>query len=185
MSEQAPSSGEQSREAIEAPEHKAEQSASENHEQASASADQIENIRKNIDQAATPKEKASNLGEQPKAPTPTYVNRELKSLALNRSLKQIQHKLPAAQRGLSKLVHQPLIKNVSEVSAKTVARPSGLLGGGICAFAGSLAYFYVAKHTGYSYNYLLFTAFFVVGFAVGLVIETIVFVFTRKHRSRY
>jgi hypothetical protein len=60
---------------------------------------------------------------------------------------------------------------VSGATGQTLARPSGLLGGGICALLGSLIYLYLAKHIGFNYNYLLFVLFFGGGFIIGLVIE--------------
>lgn len=115
-------------------------------------------------------------------PAPTIINRELKNLALDRSLKQLQRKLPAPQRVLSKVVHQKAVRVVSEAAGKTVSRPSGLLGGGLVAFLGSSTYLYFAKHLGFHYNYLVFLLLFIGGFAVGLLLELAVWVATRKHR---
>ena len=75
---------------------------------------------------------------------------------------------------MSRIIHQPAIDAASEATAKTIARPSGILGGGICAFAGSLFFLYFAKHDGFHYNYLLFLVFFIGGFAIGLLFEVLV-----------
>lgn len=112
---------------------------------------------------------------------PQYIDRALQKIGLNQQLKQIRRKLPASQRTLSKVVHQPVVKAVSEVSAKTITRPSGLLGGGICAFLGSSGYLYLAKHIGFQYNYLVFLLLFVGGFAVGLALELLLSLFRPKH----
>ncbi len=125
--------------------------------------------------------KAAEKAAQPA--TPTHVTRELKKIALNRELKQVQRKLPAPQRVLSRLVHQPAVRAVSEAASKTVSRPSGLLGGGVVAFLGSSGYLYLAKHIGFAYNYLVFLLLFVGGFVVGLGLELVVWLALAHRRS--
>lgn len=147
--------------------------------------DQLETIRQNIEQAATHTkiEHQALRGENSNpTPTPTYVNKELKTMALQRSLRRIQRQLPAPVRLFSKVVHQPAIRRASTVTGATVARPSGLLGGGICAFLGSLGYIYATKHLGYTYNYLLFIWLFAGGFCIGLCIELAIRFFGRISR---
>lgn len=114
-------------------------------------------------------------------PAPAPVNRELKKLTLQRELSHIQRKLPKADRALSKVIHQPAVRLVSDAADKTVTRPSGLLGGGVMAFLGSVLYLYLAKHIGFSYNYFVFLLLFVSGFAFGLLLELIARSLTRKH----
>ncbi|MDB5170855.1 MAG: hypothetical protein JWO35_549 [Candidatus Saccharibacteria bacterium] len=114
---------------------------------------------------------------------PKQINRELKNITLKRELNQIQRKLPAPKRALSKIVHQPVIRAVSETAGKTVSRPSGLLGGGLVAFLGTSGYLYLAKHLGFEYNSFVFVALFAGGFVVGLVLELLVHLATAGHRK--
>jgi len=76
-----------------------------------------------------------------------------------------------------------VVRITSEAASKTISRPSGLLGGGLMAFAGSLVYLYLAKHIGFRYNYLLFTLLFVGGFAVGLCLEVIIWLVSRQRKA--
>jgi hypothetical protein len=99
------------------------------------------------------------------------ASKDLRKISLGKELVHIRNKLKPADRAGSKLIHNPLVKNISEVSAKTITRPSGLLGGGIFAFLGSGLYYYLTKHVGLKYNYLLFLLLFVGGFILGLIIE--------------
>lgn len=119
------------------------------------------------------------------APAPTYINRELKMITLRRELQHIRRKLPAPQRALSRVIHQPVIRAVSEASAKTVSRPSGLLGGGLVAFIGTSAYLWLARHNGLEYNYSVFLALFVGGFFFGLFLEYAVYLATLRHRQAH
>src|SRR5690606_36501416 len=99
------------------------------------------------------------------------ANRELKDLAYRRTLKRVQSKLPAPARAFSKVIHNPAVEAASELAGKTVARPSGVLAGGVAAFLGSSLFLWVARHYGYEYNYVLFALCFVGGFFVGLLVE--------------
>lgn len=112
--------------------------------------------------------------------SPLYVQRELKENTWNRTMTRVRKKLPAPSRAFSKVVHQPVVDAVSRASENTVARPSGLLMGGIFAFLGSSFFLWMAKHYGFEYNYLLFFMFFVGGFLAGLIVEMLLYVFRRK-----
>lgn len=115
------------------------------------------------------------------------INHDLKKITLQRELTQIRRKLSAPERTLSKVIHQPVVRAVSEVSGKTISRPSGLLGGGILAFVGSTGYLLLAKNLGFSrYNYVIFLALFAAGFVIGMILELIVWAVTRpRHHAKY
>lgn len=97
--------------------------------------------------------------------------KQLKANAYQKSMRQIRSKLSKPDRTLSKVIHNKTVENISEVSGKTVARPSGLLGGGICALTGSVFLLYMSKHYGFQYNYALFFMLFVGGFFIGMLGE--------------
>lgn len=158
------------KERIEALQHKAESEANKSkHEHR----DNLEHIRSKVESTAQSKHehKAAHHQEKAEDERPAFVNKELKSIAYRRTLKRTQNKLPAPERAFSKLIHNPAIETISEVASKTVARPSGILLGGIFASIGSLIFVWVSKHYGYEYNYLLLILFFVGGFFVGLAVE--------------
>lgn len=113
-------------------------------------------------------------------PDQQFVGRELKSMTFQRSLTRIRRKLPLPDRTLSKVIHQPVVEAISQAGEKTIARPSGVLGGSIFAFLGSSLFLWASKRYGFRYNYLLFVVFFVGGFALGLVLELLVYLARRK-----
>lgn len=117
------------------------------------------------------------------ASRPTLVNAELKKITLKRELKAIQRRLPARQRLLSKTIHQPVVRVASEAAGRTLARPSGLLGGGAMAFLGTTLYVGYAKYIGLTYNYTIFLLLFAAGFALGLILEVIVWSLTARRRA--
>jgi hypothetical protein len=134
---------------------------------------QAEQARAVIENIKQPQPLALPVDDKADDNKPAFIDNAIKTLRLNQSLKHVQRRLKPTDRALSKVIHQPAVRKVSEVSAKTVSRPSGLLGGGVMAFVGSLAYLFLAKHIGFQYNYLLFTVFFVGGFALGLAAELV------------
>lgn len=109
--------------------------------------------------------------EHPKQHDNVYITKTTKKAAYRKTLRHVQRQLPKRERGFSKVVHQPVVEKVSEVGSKTVARPSGLLTGGICALLGSSIILYMSKHYGFRYNFFVFILFLVGGFFVGLLLE--------------
>lgn len=113
------------------------------------------------------------------APKQLFVNQELKSISFQRILTRTRKQLSRPERSLSRLVHQPAVDKVSQVGEKTIARPSGLLTGGLFALVGSSIMLFMAKHYGFRYNLFVFIVLFVAGFFVGLLVELLLS-FTRK-----
>lgn len=133
-------------------------------------------------ESSEPLEKMKAATESGKPAQPLNVNRELKAITLRRELNHIRQKLPAGDRALSKVIHQPVVRVVSEAAGKTISRPSGMLGGGLVALIGTSAYLWIANSSGIAYNYFVFLALFFGGFAVGLVLEVIVHMATSSRR---
>ncbi|MEO8863139.1 MAG: hypothetical protein ABI354_02340 [Candidatus Saccharimonadales bacterium] len=126
-----------------------------------------------------------NLADGEKAPKENVFGSQqaLKSEAYKRSLEKIQKKLPKTSKAFSKVIHNDAVEAVSNIGAQTIARPSGLLGGSICAFLGSSILLYTSKHYGFRYNYLVLLLLFIGGFALGALIELVVWMLhTRKQR---
>lgn len=176
MSEHAPHhekshSPEATSEHIEHVAHKPEQHA----ETATEAERPINEIRHDVaEQAHSKDEMVSDKNEKDDTAEPAFVTRSVKLQARTRLLKRIRGQLPAQQRALSRVIHQPVVDSLSELGGKTIARPSGLLSGGICAFLGSSLFLYIDKHYGYHYNFLLWAMFFVGGFVLGLVLEIVI-----------
>lgn len=113
------------------------------------------------------------------------ISHQVKAISLDRTLRKLQRQMSSPERVLSKVVHQPTVDRISEFSSKTVARPSGILSGGVFAFLGSFIFLYISKHYGYKYNYLLFALFFVGGFILGLIIELLLFIVRTRHNKKH
>ena len=145
-----------------------------------------EQARQSVEQTASdhnPIERLEAAEKAAKPVAPSTVNRELKAITLRRELKTLQRKESLPQRTLSHVIHQPVIRAVSEAASKTISRPSGQLGGGLVALLGSSGYLYLTKHDGATYNYLFFLLLFIGGFFVGLALELLVHIATASRRG--
>jgi hypothetical protein len=100
-----------------------------------------------------------------------YVTKKIKSAQYQETLKHVRHSLPKNQRRFSTFVHQPAIEQVSELGAKTIARPTGIIGGALFALIGGTIILWVGKHIGFEVPNSIFAILFIVGFMAGIVIE--------------
>lgn len=111
------------------------------------------------------------------------MQQTLKADAFKRVMTHTRRKLSKPARAFSRFTHNNLVDKVSGVSAQTVARPSGILGGSICAFLGSVVVYYFAKHYGFEYNYLFVFVLFIGGYVIGAILELLIWaLYSRRHR---
>lgn len=76
-------------------------------------------------------------------------------------------------------MHNKAVEKVSDGIGKTVARPSGILGGGIVSLLGSCILLYMSKQYGFEYNFFVFFALMGGGFLLGVVLELCIFALRR------
>lgn len=112
--------------------------------------------------------------------TPLIIQKHHKKMVYKQTLKSVRRQLPLSERVFSGIIHQPVIERINDISSNTVARPWGLLGGGIIALIGSTILLYMSRHYGFEYNYLMFVLFFVGGYITISIIEIIVKALTKN-----
>ncbi|MCL4357547.1 hypothetical protein M1512_01465 [Patescibacteria group bacterium] len=134
----------------------------------------IESVRSVIKQEASTNRLELPVDESSEGKDYTFNDRETKKLTLKTELGHIRTQLPLSEQLLSRTIHQPTIRRISDVSAKTITRPIGLLGGGILAFVGSLLYLLFSKYIGIKYNYFVFLLLFVFGYIVATICEFLI-----------
>ncbi len=186
MSEHMPSSIENSSEALER--HEEAERTPERHEhvdeQPEVDRPDVKEIKHAVEQHAV-SAKEITIGEHEHSPkASTWDDRhKMKSDAYNRTLQKVRKHLGLQERGMSRVIHQPVVETVSDTAAKTVARPYGILGGGIVSLIGSGALLYMAKHYGFRYNFFIFFLLFVAGYLLGLLVELVLGRrLSRRHR---
>ena len=82
-------------------------------------------------------------------------------------------KLPKSSRTFSKVIHNPTIEKVSEVTGRTVARPNAILSGSVAAFVLTLAIYTLAKINGYPLSGFETIAAFTIGWLAGMLFDYI------------
>ncbi len=148
------------------------------------SAQNIEKIKQLAEAEAKKAEKIVTQ-ETPKTESDSGIGMQqnLKADAFNRIMSHTRRKLSKPAKTFSRFTHNNFVDKVSNVGAQTVARPSGILGGSICAFLGSVVVYFFAKRYGFEYNYLFVFILFVGGYAIGAVLELLVWgLYSRRHR---
>lgn len=100
-----------------------------------------------------------------------HATQSLKSHMLQRTLVRTRKHLNKPDQVLSKVVHNPAVNKISELSEKTIARPPSLLAGSIAAFIGVSVLYYLSKHYGFAYNWLLIVLLFISGYILGYIFE--------------
>ncbi len=129
--------------------------------------DYSESSKENRDKYTASKE-IDNNNEPMLIHDPALIKHRVKQ-----TMQDIQYNLSPTDKTISHIIHQPIIDQSSEVLNKTIFRSSGVLGGSILAFIGSLAYIIFVIYTGITYNFELFFIFLIAGFILGLVSEMI------------
>lgn len=141
----------------------------------------VDEIREKIEKEARSSETIQkNLDNNKQVDSPISMGVHLRRHSVKDTIKRVQSRLSPTQRVFSKVVHNPTLDTISEFSGKTVARPSGLLYGGIFSFVFSLGFLYLAKYYGYEYNFFIGILAFIAGFFLGLLIESISTIIRKK-----
>lgn len=135
----------------------------------------LESARKAVQEKAISTAETASLGSVEQTSSDQShsfaMHQQLKTNAYAQTLRTIQRRLPRTDQAFSKVIHNRRVEAVSEVAAKSVARPSGILGGAIFALIGSALLVYITRHYGFPYNYTMFIIFFVGGYGIGLILE--------------
>lgn len=142
--------------------------------------DQLEQSRDTAEKHSAPSKLLEIKKDEPTAGHDIATHHAIKRESYKSLLKHTQNKLPVLKRQFSKLIHQKQIETISNISGQTVARPSGLLGGGLGALAGSITLLYYSKYYGFRYNYAFFLITFLCGFLLGLFVEFLVRLLRRR-----
>lgn len=140
----------------------------------------LEALKANVEQQALGREQLKPTEPELK-PQPVYNQKQLKTEAFDKTMQRVQSQLSPVERQFSKVIHNKTIEKLSTAGSKTIARPSGILGGGLLALLGSSFVLYYAQHLGFTYNYSLLVLLYAVGFAIGIAAELIM---SRFRRSR-
>lgn len=121
-------------------------------------------------------DKKGNVARQPKqistAKAPIKkASADQKKAAYKRTLKTIQKDMSPASRTFSKVIHNPVVEKTSEVVGNTIARPAPLLAGSLAALILTAIVYIVARYYGYVLSGFEWIATFIIGWAIGMIID--------------
>lgn len=141
-----------------------------------AKTDDLEKIRGSIEDSAKSVDKISvEKDDDQRGLEAPRLDRTVKKRTYKKELTRVRKKLNTPQKAFSSVIHNPAVDAISEVGSKTVARPSGLLGGGVIASLGTLALYIASRYYGFEYNFFVFILLLVLGFIVGVCVELILY----------
>lgn len=180
MSEQLKPSGNESlqpknsaeaREQLDGIGEKLRNSAEKSREKEDSNKEKLE-ARKSIDTLAiSGKEKAPSGSEQKQQRQ--AVSSAHKRQTYEATMKRVEAQLPNYQRTFSRFVNNPRVDRVSNVVGRTIARPSGIVGGGLFAVVGLLVLTYYANEIGFALSGTEFILLLVAGWAIGIVLDLV------------
>jgi len=143
-------------------------------------AGELENAKHNVERALEKGHDArGNKTHQPQQFMPTHkqpikkATKKQKQTEYKKTLKSIQKEMNPAERTFSKVIHNPVVEATSEIAGKTVARPAALLVGSLSALILTTIIYAIAKYYGYVLSGFEWIITFVIGWAIGLVIDWI------------
>ena len=132
-----------------------------------------EHVRAAIDQHAVSGAESSNTEREQTVGNQHQhtADRTIRDMTYKRALVRLQKRQPTGDRILSKIIHHGAVDAASDAIGKTVARPSGLIGGGLAALIGTSILLFTARYYGFRFNYLVFFACFTFGLLAGQLVE--------------
>ncbi|MEM6998039.1 MAG: hypothetical protein AAF413_03970 [Patescibacteria group bacterium] len=104
---------------------------------------------------------------------PRHSNHALRTHSFARIMASTRRQLGPVDRVFSKVIHNPIVDQVSDGLGKTVFRPSGVIGAGLVSFIGMSIVLYYARTTGFRVSPGLFVVLIGAGFLVGWITEAL------------
>jgi len=118
-------------------------------------------------------EKAPNKSERKNSRRPQNVTKKAKEETYKSTLKNVQSKMSSPAKTFSQIIHNPVVDKVSETAGKTIARPSGIIGGSLAVIIGLAIAYYSAQSAGFELSGSEFILLLAGGFLIGVFIEIV------------
>lgn len=145
----------------------------ENEQQTQKQSELLESARRTASEEANEIKAEKSNSDNQKQNEKLQITKLDKMYSYKLTMSKVQSSLPNSGRRFSKLIHNPVMEKASESLEKTIARPSGILGGGLLATIGLLAMVIFAKRNGFELSGSELIVLLVVGWFLGLMIELI------------
>jgi hypothetical protein len=116
--------------------------------------------------------RAERKSRQPiHTPASKKERQKQKDKRYQKTLQDIQKDMKVPSRTFSKIIHNPAVEKTSEVVGSTIARPNSILAGSLAALILTGIVYLVANNYGYELSGFEFIGAFIIGWALGLIID--------------
>lgn len=118
-----------------------------------------------------------NVVSQPKSSIPTNkqpikkATKAQKEAEYKKTLATVRKSMTPAERTFSKVIHNPVVEKTSEIAGASVARPAALLAGSLSSLILTAIVYTVSKFYGYKLSGSEWIVTFIIGWAIGLIID--------------
>lgn len=121
---------------------------------------------KEIKEHQTEKEPSISESESP-------ITSKRREQSFKQTMTHIQAEMPKGERAFSKVIHNPTIEKVSDIVGATVARPTSIAAGSLCAFIAVFTLYLIAKNAGFSLSGFETIGAFIAGWLFGILIDLV------------
>ena len=125
-------------------------------------------LASSAEQEQTTEQTETKTSEKPHRNKPT--KRELDA-SFKQTMTHIQKTMKPANRAFSKVIHNPAVDTVSNITANTIARPNLIFAGALSTVILCSIIYFVAKFYSYTLSGTEAIATFVLGWIIGAIIE--------------
>lgn len=137
-------------------------------------AEAIEKARGDAHEALLGKERGGaekKTGGEPSGRSIRKITKSDKDAAYQQTLKEIRSQMNAPSRTFSKLIHNRVVEQVSDIVSNTIARPNAIISGSTTALVLVSAVYLIAKQYGYPMSGFETIGAFIIGWLVGLIYD--------------
>lgn len=131
-----------------------------------------EKARAEVEQALSKETPTHEHDQAPKeAHAAPIITPARKAKAFQETMTEVRRDMSPTARTFSKFIHNRAVEDASEVTGKTIARPTSILLGSAFAFATMLVVYLLAKHNGFQLSGSEFILVFIGGWVLGLFVD--------------
>lgn len=113
----------------------------------------------------------------------SYITKKIKSERYKQTIKQTRVGLSNIDRVFSSIIHQETIELLSEIGAKTIARPIGVLVGTIVSLSVGSFVALTGNQVGFDIPATIFAVLYIVGYLLGVLAEFLAYMVNKAIRK--
>lgn len=134
----------------------------------------IEKARSETQEALLSKERGGaekKSGGEPSGRIVRKVTKKDKEVVYQQTLKEIRTQMNAPSRTFSKIIHNRVVEQVSDIAGNTIARPNAIISGSTVALILVSLVYVIAKKYGYPMSGFETIGAFIIGWLIGVIYD--------------